>query len=456
MRPDLSAPTSNDRTRSDIAVYVWPLTDSPGEVLLNTAAGPFVNFSLWVNKIIQTELGATISFGGYDLPSTPVANQVISIIDGSTSVVIFNGIVESSRTIVQRGSFREITLVVRRRDATPFWRDTKRVSKAYDIGVDLGVMARDVLSNSSAEFASPGQSSTTILTNGQYDIPDLALPVSQHSSQLSDLSLWHMLETIFAPAIREPFVDGRGFFKTISRDIRRQPTYVLTDDSAIISVNFTVGKSPITVFRVKFIDQLQTKTVQLKRSFGKFTIKPDNDPVDPFYFSPDRQQRANDVELAVTKMSGGAYTPGYIIQQINEYSFIYYIIDGDGGVFGIVGGNRQDLVNVEVFATPYDYVHLMQIVEAYDTNAPDWVYKMEEFSSNFIPNEDVARSIAVAELFYRAKSVNTAQIVMRDDYRYEPGDIIQLVSGQLFYIQTYSRDLTRGASADITLTGFFV
>jgi hypothetical protein len=41
-----------------------------------------------------------------------------------------------------------------------------------------------------------------------------------------------------------------------------------------------------------------------------------------------------------------------------------------------------------------------------------------------------------------------------DDLRIEPGDIIELHDGSRLYVTGYSRDLTRGASAELQVTGF--
>lgn len=75
--------------------------------------------------------------------------------------------------------------------------------------------------------------------------------------------------------------------------------------------------------------------------------------------------------------------------------------------------------------------------------------------NDLVPSQEASEGLAVAELFYRARSASRASLVIADDPRIERGDVLGLPDGRRFYVLEGSRDLTRGASALLQLEGFW-
>jgi hypothetical protein len=110
----------------------------------------------------------------------------------------------------------------------------------------------------------------------------------------------------------------------------------------------------------------------------------------------------------------------------------------------------------EILGTTYDYVDQVNEVEAYDQDAPAWQTKVEEIQNDLISNDTVAQGLAVNELLYRSRAAVQGGLTMADDLRVEPGDVIGTADGRRLYVQSYSRDLSRGAPATLELGGFWI
>ncbi len=485
MRPDLAAPSSSTRRQRAVAVIAYPISATPRQVLNDTASGG-VNLSAYAQTISQTDTSATIRLM---LPSTvtvPVPQCSVTIQDAG--LVVFSGLVESVQTRETRGGEKSTTLVLRRRDATPYWRDVPRVSRSFSIATDLGAVARQIASDAG-------------LAADEYSIPGLGVQIGQDQVQLAQLSLWDMLRTTLAPARSEPFVDARGLLKPISRDIRRPADYVLEDFSSVREIGATTTVPALTSMRVRYIAPFLARVNQVERLLGSATLTCGffhGDSQMDLWWSDDHTQRAdvNPISGFRTLQSINENTLGPIGSEAMTVTSIYgatvsvhadYVwlsiedalpvaalaaaiaspdLFGLGSfakavaVAGLFSAAMTFLMRMgtgvyEVWGVPYDYVQQVNEVEAYDIAAPEWHQKIEEFESNLIPNEDVASAVATSELLYRARSASKATMVMVDDYRIEPGDIFELPDARRFYVLTYSRELTRGAEALIQLEGFF-
>jgi len=112
--------------------------------------------------------------------------------------------------------------------------------------------------------------------------------------------------------------------------------------------------------------------------------------------------------------------------------------------------------NYEIWGDPYDYVHETNTTEAYDLNAPAWVRLEETISSDFIMNEAHAQAMAVRELLYRSMSAHSWNVDIVDNPLIEKGDILRLPDGSRLYVVDYSRDLSHGAPAVLSVKGFRV
>jgi hypothetical protein len=449
MRLDIPPPNRN-LTRNRIPnVLIWPIaTGSPNQVLKYTlqlpgAATLPVDYTTWTTTISQTDLMATVrlSLGSnFGTPPVPAPNQVVTISDLSNGVagigaaVVFSGVIESVRLTRARSQDLTAVLTVRRRDATPFWRDVKRISSVFVTGTDFGVMATNI-----AVLAG--------LSSNEFSLPYLGVAVQHDTVQLANLSLWDMLQAVLAPCISEPFIDGRGFLKIISRDIHRAPVYTFVDNSTIQSINTTSTRSPLNIMRVKYIDPIMVKVRQIRRILIEITLNRDESAV-ILYYSSDKRQRA---ELPLLTKFGKFFNSAQGLSAIAPNAILL-----NPSAISINPFSDNSAIDYAISAIPYDFVQQQQVVDAYDVNAPVWANKLEEFNSSFVPNEDVARTIAVAELCYRSHIVNTTTITMIDDYRFEPGDIIRLADKRQFYVTSYVRNFDRDVSALVELTGFFV
>ncbi|MNG09144.1 hypothetical protein D3C84_925480 [compost metagenome] len=110
----------------------------------------------------------------------------------------------------------------------------------------------------------------------------------------------------------------------------------------------------------------------------------------------------------------------------------------------------------EIWGEPFDYVHETNTTEAYNDSTPEWMRLEETIDSDFVMNEGHAQQIAVRELLYRSLSATTWNVDIIDHPALERGDILQLPDGSRLYVLSFSRDLTRGSAAMLSVQGFRV
>ncbi len=493
MRSDIAPPADTTRVRGSVTVTYYG-TGSLADLLAGTAGGAR-DLTAYVQSVSQTDSQATvkIAFQGPEFtganrlkPGRPVA---ISVGAG----LLFQGPIDAvsgDREVRQAGQTRrEVTLTVRRRDAMPWWRDVRRMSPVFSAGVELGSMARSIAS------ASIG------LTDAEVNIPDLGVTLAHGTAQLVDLNAWDMLTLVLAPGLREPWVDGRGVLKSISRDVRRPGDIELTAEQ-IVDVTSSTSRPPMTTYRVKWLDPSLSYVAQQEQSLGQTTITcgffKQHESVD-VWFSEDRKQRAASPRLVekssinagqIGKIADVSYLPidqyhGQLHADADLTWFIASLYVEIGALVGSAalpdisppfGGPDIKVGNLvhnaalmlllftitkvghgvyEVWGTPYDYVHTMNEVEAYDQDAEEWQTKLEEKENDLIPNETIATALAVNELVYASREASKATLSIADDYRIERGDILTRL-GRRFYVTGYSRDLSRGADSILKCDGFWL
>jgi hypothetical protein len=110
----------------------------------------------------------------------------------------------------------------------------------------------------------------------------------------------------------------------------------------------------------------------------------------------------------------------------------------------------------EVWGNPYDWKHAKNTTEAYDTSGVQWLDNPETVECDLIMNESHADAIAVQELIYLARSASKTDTTIVDDLRMEKGDIVQFADGTKFYVENFTRSLTRGTAATLELQGFLI
>lgn len=478
-------PYALDAERSAQVIYYRDA--SPLEMVTGVAAagspGPF-DLSSYATTIRQSADQASVTLAWHhqlDASAQPVPGAIIELkLDGQS---LWWGIIESiSDYRLERGT-RTMTVTARTRDASPFWRDVPRVTDLYPTATPLAYIARQValsLGMTDAELLLPASSAYTIHSN----------------TQLANLSAWDMLETLYLPGGFSPFVDARGRLKAISRDISRPADVVLTDDR-LASVNAARSKSPVTAVRVKWLDPNLFYVAQQDQTLAAATITAGFFQLtqhQDIYFSDDASQRAANTYMVIkqsansglldfcdeeyeqkTQTSGlitvttSVFAPLLATQALATILLMSNIPDGVAVYVTVPWGRRiQAAAQIELLlimmclgtgqyeirGTPYDYVNGRNTTEAYDCDAPEWLQNIVDIETDFVMSEDAAQAMAVRELLYQAKAASNYNVTIVDDPRIEPGDILELPDGSRLYVTGYTRDLSRGAAAILSVDGF--
>jgi hypothetical protein len=491
MRLDVPAPVDPTLvSRDGVTVTLYPAA-SPRELALETAVGG-VDLTPYAESASHTSTQATVPLvheGQLVGAARPRAGQCVAIRMGGYAA--FYGVIDVvSPEREVRGGNRAMTLTVRRRDALPWWRDVRRQTTIYSVGVDLASMARDVAAG-------------LRLTPEEVVFPNLGIALAHDSTQLADMNAWDMLELILQLGLLEPYVDARGVLKAISRNIRRAAELELTAEQ-IAEVAPGSGRPPLTAVRVRWLDPALTKVAQQDQplttaslSAGFFRWESAAD----VYWSDDRRQRAEGTYL-VKKQSindGLLHVGREEYEQRDEYggrvtAKIDAFLPGlaIGGLAALIAANAiPEPVQVgptgtgstvpwykaaakgaaettmwlavlalgygvyEIRGVPYDYVHAVHEVEAYDEDAEPWEQRHEEIQNDLVPDAHVAQALAVNELVHRARASAGSSLTIADDLRIERGDLLGLPDGRRFWVADYSRSLARGAVPLLQLQGFF-
>lgn len=479
-----SAPYAKDALRS-VQVLHHP-TATPLE-LVEASAGDSVDLSTYATQVKQSPSEASVSVSWHrelDGSAQPKPGEILELrLDG---VPLWWGVIESLNDYRLQAGTRTMTIVARSRDASPFWRNVRRVTDLYPTATPFSLIAREIAAALS-------------LTDNEMNLPTSSGYTVHSNTQLADLPAWEMLEQLYAPSGYAPFVDAHGRLKTISRDVSRAADIVLTEDR-IESVTGARSRSPVSVVRIKWLDPNLTRVEQQDQSLasatitaGYFQIRQRQD----VEFSNDGSQRAANTYLVVkqsansgllpvcdeayeqTSQTGGRITlttarwvPGLIavFMALKAAAALPDIAPPFGGPTAptgkiVYGGLELSVLLVmasigtgmyEVNGTPFDFVHARNTTEAYDSNAPSWMGNEVEIENDFVSDEQAAQAFAVRELIYQARAASSYGLTLVDDPRIEPGDIVQLPDGTKVYVTGYSRDLTSGAAAVLNVEGFQV
>jgi hypothetical protein len=478
------APYAKDAKRS--VQLLHHATSTPLQMVQGTGSG--VDLSRFMTNCRQS--AQEVSFGlawHRELygAAQPKPGEIIEVkLDGKR---LWWGVIESLNDYRLQSGTRTLSITARSRDASPYWREVRRVTDLYPVSTPLIAIVVDIattLGLDAIEMLLPGSSSYTSLSN----------------TQLADLPAWEMLTRLLLPSGAQPFVDAHGRLKTISRDCAR-PSDIVFDDEQIIAVSGARSAPPVTTVRVKWIDPLLTKVEQQDKELASATItagffqsKQEQD----VKFSEDGSQRAGNTYLVVKQSAnsgllavcdedyaqltqtggritlttkswvptlvfvlmadmlassalpdlappfGGPTLPtGKIVHGLDEIGILLIMASIGTGVYSIMG-------------TPYDFVHGRNVSEAYSTSSQSWLGNEVEIESDFVSYEQEAQAFAVRELIYQSRAASSFGAQVVDDPRIEPGDIVAFPDGTRLYVTGYSRDLTHGAAATLALEGFQV
>lgn len=475
-------PYAKDALRT-VAVFHHP-TATPRE-LVNDDTSDGVELSRFVSQARQStnELAITVNWH-YELygAAQPKPGEIISVmLDGR---LLWWGVIESLNDYRLQSGTRTMNITARSRDASPFWRQVRRVTDIYPTATPLSLIARDLalsLGLDEDEMRLPTSSGYTVHSN----------------TQMADLSAWEMLQQLYAPEGRAPMVDARGRLKTISRDCSRATDITLTEDR-IVAVTAARSGAPVTAVRVKWLDPTLTRVEQQDQSLSQVTITAgffQAEQKQDVSFSDDGSQRADNTYLVIkqsansgllsvcdedyeqtTQTSGrivlttARWVPGLIgiFLGLKAAAALPDIAPPFGGPTAptgkiVYGALELSVLLVmasigtgmyEVHGTPYDFVHGRNTTEAYNSAAQDWITNEVEIENDFVPSEQAAQAFAVRELIYQARSASSAGLQLVDDPRIEPGDLLAMPDGTRFYVTGYSRDLSPGAAAVLQVDGF--
>ena len=140
------------------------------------------------------------------------------------------GLIEALTDYRLSSGQKSLTLTLRSRDASPHWRNIRRVTEIYPVATPLSVIARDI-------------AYTLGLTDAEIGFGETSVTTVHSNTQLADLTAWEMLEKLAQPLGVQPLVDARGVLKVISRDIAR-PADIILDVDRILSVTAARSRPP--------------------------------------------------------------------------------------------------------------------------------------------------------------------------------------------------------------------
>lgn len=460
---------------------------SPADVLLGASLEP-VEITRFCTSVRQSPSEVSAGLAWHDElygTNQPQYGQVLEVrLEGRS---FWTGIIQAINDFRLSSGQKSMTLVARSRDASPLWRETRRLTDIYPVSTPLDYIARQICHGI-------GVSDVEI---GPLNIPGYTV---HSNTQLADLPPWQMLTVLMQPSGLEPFVDARGRLKSISRDTTRAADIELTDNTRLLSVNGSKSRSPVTEVKVKWLDPNLKEVSQQDRALDKatmtagfFKLKLERDVT----FSQDGSQRARNTHMVIKQsanagllpvcsedysqksITGGqivlttsAWVPGLATAAIITKLLAHKIPDGVASLGGgvtipigrLVEGAADAVIMVtmmsigtgvyEIWGTPYDMVHARNTTTAYGKKAKDWEVNVAEIENDFVMNQAQSEGFAVRELVYSYRAASSYNVTIVDDPRVERGDIIALKDGSRVYVTDYARDLSHGAPAKLDITGF--
>lgn len=482
MRNDVS-PYPEVNFKREVQVLLWPVSEIFEEVVKGTATGG-TDISPYCSAVSQSDREATIRLSGslpFDCATQPRPGLIVSInVDGQRFAnMAIDGITDYRE---ERGA-RSMTLTCRSRDSFGLWRDNRFVTQVYSYGTELSAIARDI---------------ARAMGLGAFE---RALPVTGHvtphtNCQMSDMSPWEMLTTLYIAAGSSPVFDARGILKTYSRDITR-PVDLTIAMERVIAITGSKARPPITNVKVKWLSRHLSKVSQQDQIITRDTVTAGFFKLEQRreeWFSEDRTQRAEKTYMKVIQSVNSGLLPvgdeeymqlstrhGELVVTTSAWvpalatasiiaMFAATAIPDTVAIFEtipvgrIIHGAAEVAIlltmmslgtgQYEFWGQPFDYVHAINTTEAFAKSAPRWADIERLIECDFITNENHAKTVAVMELLFEsAQSVSWGCSIV-DDPRLEIGDIISLPDASRLFITGYNRDLSRGEEAVLNIQGF--
>lgn len=488
MRSDFSFSNyPNADVERSVEVFHYKAAATTWTSLVNDTATPYQNLSNYVDSLSQSADGCNLTLKFYQQlygAAQPRTGDLIQIrLDGEA---LFNGQVTGVTGYREERGARTFGLTIKSRDSTPLWRQTKWSTDVYPTGTELGIIVQHTLT----ALGLSGTEMPSLLQTGIHTV--------HGDTQLADLPVWDMLTQILQASGLEPWIDAVGRFKPIDRDVSRTHDIQL-DMSQILNITGDRQTPAVTHVVVKWLDPNLSRSNGQSQVLGKesitagfFKLKQER----KVYWSEDRRQRAENTfmktlasvndgllpvgsedyeekdefhgqitvtthawvpTLATATMAamlvaadipdgvtfGSTIPVGRIVEALGQVAYFLIIMSLGTGAY-------------EIWGEPYDLVHEVNSTEAYDQNAPAWVRLEETINSDFMANESHAQTVAIRELLYRSLSAQTWNAEIIDMPIIERGDILALADGSRLYVTDFTRDLSPGAPAVLSIRGFRV
>lgn len=484
MRNDTVPYASKDIAR-EVQIYLWPASETFDQVIDGTAVGS-VSLSPYVSTVSHSDREATVRLSGtlpFDCTTQPRPGHIVSIdADGQRFLnMAIDGITEFRE---ERGT-RQMTLTLRSRDAFGLWRDNRFVTEIYPSGTEFSAIARDIAQAMGLERV-------------EYALPATGFLTPHTNSQMSDMSPWEMLDTLYIAAGLSPLFNVLGRLKTYRRDTTRAADITLGMDR-VISINGSKARPPITNVKVKWLSRFLSKVAQQDQvittdtvTAGFFKLEQRREE----WFSEDRTQRVENSYMKIIQsindgllpvgdeeytqistrngelvVTTSAWVPALATASILALLVATAIPDGVAfsatiPIGRIIHGFAEAIIliiimslgtgNYEFWGSPFDFVHAKNTTEAFDRDAPRWADIEKTIDNDFIYGESHARAVATRELIFENAGAVSWGATIVDDPRLEIGDLIGLPDGSRLFITGYQRDLSRGEEAVLNVTGFRV
>lgn len=476
-------------SKREISVFLYQ-TSTPFSVAHGLGTGaidlsPYVRSGRMSSAETTVDLTWHLELYGASQPKT---GHVLEVKFGGVQYWV--GIITNIDDYRLQSGAKSMRVISRTRDAMPKWRVSHRATDIYPTSTPVDRIIADICRDMGLDIT-------------ENLVPQLPLYTVHSNTQLADTTTWDMLETMLFAAGYSPFIDKKGRLRVRNRDVARQPDIEIPNER-LLSVSGSKSMPPITEFQVKWLDHKLSESSQANRVLGNATITAgffQRHQKENVWFSDDRTQRARNTYMVVKQSANSGLMPvcdeeyrqidrfhGKITLTTRWWVPILTTVlmarkmmlsnspdmapQAPTGVLPTVPVGRVEEAALdimiylimssigtgmyEIWGTPYDYVHWRNSTIAYNIHANEWETNPKSVDNDFIMDEEMAQSVAVRELLYEVKSVNSYNISIVDDFRIEQGDILQLNDGSKLYVTDFTRDITPGADAVLNITGFRV
>jgi len=468
---------------------------------------PYASEISWSDRQLSFTL---VDPGGYFHPDIGAYRRylkdaaIIRLVEGNETLteedwlVTFTGQIHGQigwRTS-RRSAQRQAKITVFGRAETQAFKRRKITTKEYTVGTDLGVALYDICETFMG------------LTPAEIRIPPVIGRQFKHkTNQLSQVTPWEGISAILEMVCYLPFFDGEGKLAYINKNLNRPPARVFTQYDYLVELEVPErSQDSINKVKVTFLDSALERVDYSSQLLGTatftagfFKLKQEVET----WWSDDHKQRADNTRMiiresmnnTIVRLAYGTdvfteeyqqidefhgkitvtmsfFVPLLAIVALAEYIALAWVPDevqvaplsGHGftiplGRVGQAAALTSILLTImclgtgtyEIWGVPYDYAYLEKPSVAIEEGLDYWLENEKEIKNDFIGTHDQADTVAVTELIWEKSQANPRRIVIEDDPRLEPGDIIVLPDGRKMVILSLSKKVKRGEVLDLTL-----